>query len=112
MTRSRGTVVWSDDPFKDDPEAGRPWLVVSTESQPFRDEQYMAVGLSTSGHDEAVPIDEADWEAGSVPHRSYVLPWAVHSPKERFVEERVGKLSDDLVERVVEQLVSYVRGGG
>lgn len=107
MTYERGTVVWSDDSFKDDPEAGRPWLVLSNESQPFRDEQYMSVALSTSGHDEAVPL-EGGWVDGGVPMRSYALPWAVHSVQHQYIEERIGRLSESVVELVVEELTSYL----
>lgn len=32
MSPDRGDVVWSDDPFKDDPEAGRPWLTLNTDA--------------------------------------------------------------------------------
>lgn len=109
MTYPRGAVVWSDDPFKDDPEAGRPWLVVGNETQPFHDEQRMAVALSTSGHEAALPIDDDRWIEGGIPHQSYALPWAVHSPQRRYVEERVGRLEDGFVDRVVDELVGYVR---
>lgn len=109
MTYTRGAVVWSGDPFKDDPEAGRPWLVVGNETQPFHDEQRMAVALSTSGHESALPIDDDHWIEGGVPYESYVLPWAVHSPQRRYVDERIGRLDGEFVERVVDELVSYLR---
>lgn len=68
MTYPWGAVVWGDDPFKDDPEAGRPWLVVGNETQPFHDEQCMAVALSTSGHEAALPIDDDHWIEGGESH--------------------------------------------
>lgn len=67
MNYERGDVVWSDDPFKDDSDAGRPWLVVNTDVHPFDDEQYMAVALSTSGHEAALPISDTDWIDGGRP---------------------------------------------
>lgn len=90
MNPGRGDVVWSDDPFKDGPEAGRPWLVLSTDTHPFSAEQSMAVALSTSGHDEAIPIPAEEWLDGGTPRQSYALPWAVHSPQTRFIEFRQG----------------------
>lgn len=75
MSHDRGDVVWSDDPFKHG-TAGRPWLVLNDDTHPFGDEQHMAVALSTSGHDAALPIREDDWVEGGTPKRSYVLPWA------------------------------------
>ncbi|MFT4883179.1 MAG: mRNA-degrading endonuclease toxin of MazEF toxin-antitoxin module [Natronomonas sp.] len=108
MTYERGAVVWSDDPFKDDPESGRPWLVLSNEAQPFREKQYMSVALSTSGHEEAIPL-EGRWVDGGVPNRSYALPWAVHSAQQQHIEEYIGRLSEPAVERIIDELTAYLR---
>lgn len=108
MSYDRGAVVWSDDPFKDDPDAGRPWLVLNTDAHPFAEEQYVAVALSTSGYDDAHPVGTDDWVEGGVPRQSYVLPWAVHSPQSEFVEHYQGRLTDEFVDSVVTELVSYV----
>ena len=108
MNYERGDVLWSSDPYKDDPDAGRPWLVVSNETQPFRDEQSMTVALSTSGHEQARPIDPNDWIDGGLPRQSYALPWAVHSPRHRDVDRRLGRLATELADRVVESLGRYV----
>ncbi len=67
MNYERGDVVWSDDPFKDDSDAGRPWLVVNTDAHPFDDEQHMAVALSTSGYEATLPISDIDWIDGGCP---------------------------------------------
>jgi mRNA-degrading endonuclease toxin of MazEF toxin-antitoxin module len=90
---------------------GRPWLVLNDETHPFGDEQHMAVALSTSGHDAAIPVREGDWEAGGTPRRSYVLPWAIHSPQRADVTHRQGRLADTIVGRTVEQLLSYIDPG-
>jgi mRNA-degrading endonuclease toxin of MazEF toxin-antitoxin module len=108
MNHSRGDVVWSDDPFKDDPDAGRPWLVLNTDAHPFGDEQYMAVALSTSGYDAALAIPDKEWIDGGTPRQSYVLPWAVHSPQTRFIEFQQGRLTEAYIEQVVSELVSYI----
>lgn len=108
MNYERGDVVWSDDPFKDDSDAGRPWLVVNTDVHPFDDEQYMAVALSTSGYEATLPISDIDWIGGGTPYQSYVLPWAVNSPQNRFIEFRQGRLTGEYVQRVVSELVSYI----
>jgi mRNA-degrading endonuclease toxin of MazEF toxin-antitoxin module len=101
-------VVWSDDPFKDDPTAARPWLVVNNETHPFGDRQHMTVALTTSGHDAALPVRDGDWVDGGTPERSYVLPWAVHSPQRDDIDRRQGRLEPSFVGRVVEELVSYI----
>lgn len=107
MSVGRGDVVWSDDPFKDG-TTGRPWLVLNDETHPFGDEQHMAVALSTSGHDAAIPIREADWIDGGTPKRSSVLPWAIHSPQRADVTHRQGRLNAAIVARTVEQLLAYI----
>jgi mRNA-degrading endonuclease toxin of MazEF toxin-antitoxin module len=108
MNRQRGAVCWSGDPFKPDPDAGRPWLVVGNDRQPFQDEQSMAVALSTSGHDDALSITEEAWTAGGVPERSHALPWAVHSLRHERIDEQVGALRQSFVDRVVSALYEYV----
>lgn len=110
MSYDRGDVLWSRDPFKDDPDAGRPWLVLNNETHPFREEQSMSVALSTSGYEPALPIEAGDWLDGGLPRRSYALPWAVHSPRHRYVHRRIGRLTVGLVDRVVDALGSYVGG--
>lgn len=104
----RGDVVWSDDPFKDDPEAGRPWLLIANDRQPFRGEQAIAIALSTSGHDQAIPIETPAWIEGGLPRRSYALPWAAHSPQRRDVDRHVGRLDLNVVREVVAGLEGYI----
>lgn len=108
MTHERGVVVWSRDPFKEDPEAGRPWLVVSNATQPFADEQAMTIALSTSGHAQAIKIDQNAWIEGGVPYQSYALPWAVHTVQTVDVEQRLGRLSRTSVDEAVAALEEYV----
>ena len=110
MSDGRGDVVWADDPFKGG-TAGRPWLVLNDETHPFGDEQHMAVALSTSGHDAAIPIREGDWLDGGAPKPSYVLPWAIHSPQRADVTHRQGRLDDGIVARAVERLLAYIEPG-
>lgn len=83
--------------------------MLGNDVQPFREEQYVTVALSTSGHAEALPIAETHWSEGGVPYESYVLPWAVHSPQREYVEERLGKLTESFVGRAVDVLFTYVR---
>lgn len=81
---------------------------MNNDGHPFGDEQYVAVALSTSGDEAAVPIEDSHWIDGGTPHRSYVLPWSVHSPQDRFVEFRQGRLDDAIVDRSVAELFGYV----
>lgn len=112
MSYDRGVVVWSDDPFKDDANAGRPWLILNTDLHPFEDEQSMAVALTTSGYDQALSISSDDWITGGVPYQSYALPWAVHSPQHQYIDQLLGRLTVEFVDRVVSALESYISPEG
>lgn len=86
--------------------------MLNTDAHPFADEQYVAVALSTSGHDGAIPVPDDEWVDGGVPRGSHALPWAVPSPQLAFVEHYQGQLTDQFVDSVVAELVSYVKPRG
>ena len=69
MSSQRGDVVWAPDPFKTG-ENPRPWLILNNDSHPFGDEEYMTVTLTTTPHDEGVPLDDADWVEVGCPGRA------------------------------------------
>lgn len=43
----RGHVVLAPDPFKEQNNTTRPWVVVNTEAHPFDSEQYIVMALTT-----------------------------------------------------------------
>ena len=65
MSYQRGDVLWGPDPFKSG-ENPRPWLILTNDRHPFGDEEYMTVTLTTTPHDEGIPLDDADWVEGVV----------------------------------------------
>jgi hypothetical protein len=74
-------IVRSTDPFKLGGERQRPWLIVSNDSHPFADEQFIAVAVSTKEYEDSLALDAAVRETSGVPRESSVSPWAVHSPR-------------------------------
>ncbi len=68
----------------------------------------MTVALSTSGYEAAIEIRDEQWISGVVPQTSYALPWAVNSVSHVDVSERLGPLTQQFVDRVVERLESYI----
>ncbi len=109
MQPQRGDVVRSSDPFKLGADSQRPWLIVNNESHPFADEQYVAVAISTKQYDDSIALTSEFWDVGGVPQESYVSPWAVHSPRiEDFVTWQ-GRLTDEFVDDVIDEVVSYLR---
>lgn len=109
MQPERGDVVRSTDPFKLGADSQRPWLILNNESHPFRDEQYVAVAVSTREYADSLALEPGVWEVGGVPRESFVSPWAVHSPRIEDLVAWQGRVSEGFVERVVDELAAYLR---
>lgn len=109
MRPERGDVVRSSDPFKLGEDSQRPWLIVNNDSHPFRDEQNLAVAVSTKEYEDSLPLESGVWEIGGVPRESFVSPWAVHSPRIEDVVAWQGRVPESFVERVVDELETYLR---
>jgi len=112
---SRGDVVWAPDFFKLSmgTELGspnpRPWLVISRDSHPFNDEEYVALSLTTTEREIAVEIDESDWLTGGGPKDSYIVPWNPSTLKHGWVgENRQGRLDEEVVVTAVDELNEYI----
>lgn len=112
MDPTRGDVVRSSDPFKLGSDQQRPWLLVNNETHPFADEQFIAVAVSTREHDDAVELAPDVWEVGGVPERSFVAPWAVHSPRIEDLVTWQGRVETAFVDEVVENVHQYLDGHG
>jgi mRNA-degrading endonuclease toxin of MazEF toxin-antitoxin module len=109
MSWERGDVVVATDPFRDDESAGRPFLVVSTDETPFHGEQYIAFALTTrTWHDERIPLEGAHWMDGGGPESSSIMPWSVNAVRTEWVNYRQGTLHEDVVDRAVERVVTYL----
>ena len=114
-TFRRGDVVWAPDFFKlsMSSELGapnpRPWLVINTDAHPFRDEEYVALSLTTTERESAVGLDASDWETGGGPTKSYIAPWNPATLKDGWVgENRQGRLRENVVREAVEELERYI----
>ena len=68
----------------------------------------MTVTLTTTPHDEGIPLDDADWVEGGMPRQSYASPWAVASPKHAAIVRRQGRLEESFVQTVVDALERYL----
>ena len=85
----------------------RPWLVLSTDHHPFFPEQYISVAVSTKSYSDSIALADTEWEVGGVPRESFASPWALHSPRIEDLETWQGRVSESLVDRVVEQVNEY-----
>lgn len=109
MQFRRGDVVRSSDPFKLGIDRQRPWLILNTDEHPFAAEQYIAMAISTKEYPPSLELVDEVWEEGGVPERSFVSPWAIHSPRLEDIEIWQGCVVPEFVEQVIEQLDTYIR---
>ena len=109
----RGDVVWVDDPFgfgadeTDDPD-DHPYLIINTDAHPFHGTEYLAMLITTTERDEAIGVQETDWEYGSLSKPSYISPWTVVTVKDSALFGYQGQLEPAVVDTAVEQLPPYV----
>lgn len=107
MSFDRGTIVYADDPFRDD-DSGRPWVIINTAEIPFHGDQYIALALTTkTWYDERLPIDEDDLIDGGLPKTGSILPWAVGALGPDEIDRELGTLADAVVDAAVTDLTSY-----
>lgn len=104
----RGDVAWHPALSKDDPDAGRPFVVLSDDRHPFSSEEYVVAALTTVSRPEALPLAETDWVHGGTPRDSYVSPWYVMSLKDANFEAGIGSLHETTVDRVAREVTSYL----
>jgi len=109
MQPERCDVVRSVDPFKLGEDSQRPWLIVSNDSHPFGDEQFVAVAISTKEYGDLISLKPGVWTVGGVPQQSFVSPWAVHSPRVEDLIAWQGRVTDEFVNEVVDELETYLR---
>lgn len=109
MQPERGDVVRSADPFKLGNDRQRPWLIVNNDSHPFDSEQYIAIAISTKEYADSLALEAEVWEVGGVPRESFVSPWAVHSPHTEDLVAWQGRVRDDFVDHVVDELELYLQ---
>lgn len=109
MSYERGDVIWADDPFKDDPDAGRPFLVVSNDRHPFADEQTTVVALRTTPREEAVLLTEEAVTVGGLPEDSYVSPWLPFTREHPQIDRRLARVESGFVDEIIDELLTYLR---
>ena len=108
MQPERGDVVRSADPFKTGTGTQRPWLIINNGEHPFDGEQHLAVAISTKRYEDSLSLDSTVWDVGGVPRKSFVSPWAVHSPRTEDLVAWQGRVTDEFTERVIDELWTYV----
>lgn len=81
MNVERGDVVVATDPFKDDPAAGRPFLLIHRSGIPFHGVQYIGLSLtSRTWYDERIPLEDDHWSEGGAPESSAIIDITARKP--------------------------------
>lgn len=106
---NRGDVVLATDPFKDDENAKRPWLIANDDDHPFHGEQYVAMALTTrTWYDDRLPLTREDYVEGEPPEDSSIVPHSVTSLQHELVTDHVCRVRSGKVDGAVDELVKYL----
>lgn len=109
-----GDVVWTVDPFKLGSDVSRMFAVISTDTYPFEDQQFIGVAITTTSHLISHPLPDRYWDVGRTPEESYILPLSIHSPKisniqappnyNAITDPWQGRLKSEFVEKVIGEI--------
>lgn len=102
----RGVVVKGPDLFGG--HSHRPWLSLTDESHPFEKEEGLYAAVTTTRRSVAVPLAEADFQAGGLPQKSYVNPWTLTTIKDADIDAVEGRLIDETTEAVACAAAEYL----
>lgn len=95
---SRGTVVKGPDILG--PHKHRPYVCLSTDTPPFRDEEAIYAVVTTTQRSVAIPLADTDFTSGGLPRESYVNPWVLVTMKHADIHEIEGQLTEDTVDKI------------
>ena len=109
MALPQGAIVIAEDPFGTTPK--RPYLILSNDQLPFYGQEYVAVGITTTGRTEAIKLTTNRVETGRLPRTSYVSPWSVLTLKDWMITTQPAKATDATVDTVRQELETYLQTG-
>ena len=87
----------------------RPFVVISNEDHPFSSEECLAVLITTTERDQAIPLPEEKFEKGELPKKSYASPWTITTLKTSAVQEKIGKLNSETIKEISDQVTTYIK---
>jgi mRNA interferase MazF len=102
----RGAVVKGPDFLG--PHTHRPYVCVSTDDPPFRDEEAVYVVVTTTRRSAAIPLASADFTSGGLPRDSYVNPWVLVTIKHADMQDIEGQLAEDTVDKIAREAATHI----
>lgn len=103
---TRGAVVKGPDLLG--PHEYRPYVCLSTDSPPFRDEEAVYAAVTTTRRSAAVPLTDTDFDSGSLPHKSYVNPWTLVTIKHADIDGIEGQLVAESVDKISREAAEHI----
>jgi hypothetical protein len=103
---TRGAVVKGPDLLG--PHEYRPYVCLSTDSPPFRDEEAVYAAVTTTRRSAAVPLTDTDFVGGSLPRESYVNPWTLVTIRHADIDGVEGQLVQDAVDKIVREAAGHL----
>lgn len=107
MIPPRGTVVVATDPFGS--TSMRPFVLVSdpTTGHPFPEDECIAVVVTTTPRESAIPISQT-FSEGGLPRESFASPWNPVTLKEGFLRDEVGRLTAETTDQIAREAAQYM----
>ena len=103
---ARGTVVKGPDLLG--PHEYRPYVSLSTEKPPFRDEEAVYAVVTTTRRSAAVPLAATDFTSGGLPRESYVNPWVLVTIKHADIQGIEGHITEDTIDKIAREAATHL----
>jgi len=103
---ARGVVVKGPDLLG--PHEYRPYVCLSTENPPFRDEEAVYAVVTTTRRSAAIPLAETDFSSGGLPRESYVNPWVLVTIKHADIQGVEAQIADDTVDKIAREAATHI----
>jgi len=103
---ARGTVVKGPDLLG--PHEYRPYVCLSTETPPFRDEEAVYAVVTTTRRSAAIPLATTDFASGELPRDSYVNPWVLVTIKHADIQGIEGHLAEETVDKIAREAATHI----
>lgn len=103
---ARRTVVKGPDLLG--PHDYRPYVCLSSEEPPFRDEEAVYAVVTTTRRSAAIPLAGTAFRSGGLPRESYVNPWVLVTIKHADIEGIEGQLPEEAVDKIAREAATHI----
>jgi mRNA interferase MazF len=86
----------------------RPYICLSDNSPPFRDEEAVYTPLATTPRSVAIPLADEDFVSGGLPKQSYVNPWNLVTVRHTDMVEKEAHLTADTTETIAARVAAHL----